>query len=141
MTCARVLFDAVVYENSAQNIVLNLGQLTFTRRKRFSAPETRLLEDLLCSLVYPLRNALLYHAALKAAFMCPLTGVNNRATMSTTFNREIEMARHQRALPGQIRRTQLRQTRGVSREAAIAQCNRGPRSLLIYPPAARNPLV
>ncbi len=70
-----------------------LGQLTFTRRKRFSAPETRLLEDLLCSLVYPLRNALLYHAALKAAFMDPLTGVNNRATMSTTFNREIEMAR------------------------------------------------
>lgn len=109
---ASVPFDAVAYENSAQGVVLSLGQaarhvcsyrlvvagqalgqLAFTRRKRFSEAETRLLEDLLCGLVYPLRNALLYHEALKAAFMCPLTGVNNRATMSTTFKREIEIAR------------------------------------------------
>ncbi|MCL5668541.1 MAG: diguanylate cyclase, partial [Gammaproteobacteria bacterium] len=107
-----VLVDAVAYESSAQGLVVHLGQaarhscsysltlageelgqLVFTRRRRFSAAETAQLEDLLCSLVYPLRNALLYHEALKAAFMCPLTGVNNRATMNPTLNREIEMAR------------------------------------------------
>ncbi|RJQ48639.1 MAG: GGDEF domain-containing protein [Gammaproteobacteria bacterium] len=109
---ASVPFDAVAYEHSARDIILSLGQtarhacsyrlmlageelgqLTFTRRRRFSASETLQLEDLLCSLVYPLRNALRYHEAVRAAFMCPLTGVNNRATMSVTFNREIEMAR------------------------------------------------
>ncbi|MCL4316321.1 MAG: hypothetical protein M1527_05715, partial [Gammaproteobacteria bacterium] len=104
-----VPFDAVAYENSAvvhlgqaarhscsYSLTLageELGQLVFTRRRHFSASETAQLEDLLCSLVYPLRNALLYHEALKAAFMYPLTGVNNRATMNPTLNREIEMAR------------------------------------------------
>ncbi len=114
---ASVPFDAVSYENRARDIVLNLGQaarhrcsyrlvlagvelgqLVFTRKSRFSAAEAGVLEDLLCSLLYPLRNALLYHEALKAAFMCPLTGVNNRTTMGAAFSREIEMARRH-ALP------------------------------------------
>ena len=70
-----------------------LGELTFTRKKRFSEAEIQLIESLLAGLVYPLRNALLYHDAVQAAFKDPLTGVNNRATMNTVLKREVEIAR------------------------------------------------
>lgn len=70
-----------------------LGELTVTRRKRFANSDTVLLERLLCSLIYPLRNALMYSEALRAAFIDPLTGVNNRTTMSAVVKREIELAR------------------------------------------------
>jgi diguanylate cyclase (GGDEF)-like protein len=71
----------------------SLGELTFTRKKRFSEAEIQLIEGLLTGLVYPLRNALLYHDALQAAFKDPLTGVNNRATMNVVLRREVEIAR------------------------------------------------
>ncbi len=71
----------------------SLGELTFTRKKRFSEAEIQLIEGLLAGLVYPLRNALLYHDAVQAAFKDPLTGVNNRATMSVVLRREVEIAR------------------------------------------------
>lgn len=71
----------------------SLGQLTITRKKKFDRQETMLFEHLLCSLVYPLRNALLYKGALTAALRDPLTGVNNRAAMNTAINREIDLAR------------------------------------------------
>lgn len=71
----------------------SLGELTFCRKKRFSARETLLIEQLLCSIVYPLRNALMYRHALQAALRDPLTGVNNRAAMEMTVNREIDLAR------------------------------------------------
>lgn len=70
-----------------------LGELVFTRKKRFTHHETATLENLICGLVYPLRNALLYAEAVRAAFIDPLTGMNNRATMDPTLQREIEMAR------------------------------------------------
>jgi diguanylate cyclase (GGDEF)-like protein len=70
-----------------------LGEITFTRKRKFSQDESQMLEGLLCGLVYPLRNALLYTQALKAAFCDPLTGINNRSTMSTTLKREVELAR------------------------------------------------
>jgi len=71
----------------------SLGELTFSRKKRFSARETLVIEQLLCSIVYPLRNAMMYRHALQAALRDPLTGVNNRAAMEITVNREIELAR------------------------------------------------
>ncbi len=71
----------------------SLGQMTITRKKKFSVQETILFEHLLCSLVYPLRNALLYKGALTAALQDPLTGANNRAAMNTTMVREIELSR------------------------------------------------
>ena len=46
-----------------------------------SEHEQQLLEVLLCALIYPLRNALLYEQALTQALKDPLTGVNNRASM------------------------------------------------------------
>ena len=70
-----------------------LGELTFTRKKRFSTRETLMIEHLLCSIVYPLRNALMYRHALEAALRDPLTGVNNRAAMEIAVNREIDLAR------------------------------------------------
>jgi len=71
----------------------SLGQLTLSRKKKFSDHETETLEYLLCGLVYPLRNALSYNAALIAAAKDPLTGINNRSAMNSTIIRETEMAR------------------------------------------------
>ncbi len=70
-----------------------LGQVTVTRRKKFTEDETLLLEHLLCCLVYPLRNAIMYKIALTAALRDPLTGVNNRTAMNSALIRETELAR------------------------------------------------
>lgn len=70
-----------------------LGQLSVTRRKKFTEDETILLEHLLCCLVYPLRNAIMYKIALTAALKDPLTGVNNRTAMNSALMRETELAR------------------------------------------------
>ena len=71
----------------------SLGQLTITRNRKFSANEILMFEYLLCSLVYPLRNAILYKNALIAALKDPLTGANNRNAMNSSMIREIELAR------------------------------------------------
>lgn len=70
----------------------NLGELVFMRRRKFSVAETQMMEHLLCSLVYPLRNALLYRDALQSANTDPLTGLNNRAALETALRREIDLA-------------------------------------------------
>jgi diguanylate cyclase (GGDEF)-like protein len=104
--------DSITFENKPNNIEVtfgtagrnscsyqlvvaaqSLGQLKLTRKKKFTGNETLLLEYLLCGLVYPLRNALSYTAALTAASMDPLTGVNNRSAMNSTIIRETELAR------------------------------------------------
>ena len=76
-----------------------LGELVITRRKKFTKAETALIENLLCGLVYPLRNALLYLKAIEAAHKDPLTGVNNRASMDEIIDREVNLSsRHQTPL-------------------------------------------
>jgi diguanylate cyclase (GGDEF)-like protein len=69
------------------------GEITLTRKRMFLPKETRLLETLLCALVYPLRNAVLYKRALETAFKDPVTGINNRAAMDTAIRREVELSR------------------------------------------------
>jgi len=59
----------------------SLGEVVFTRAQPLSEHDQELLEVLLCALIYPLRNALLYEQALTQALKDPLTGVNNRASM------------------------------------------------------------
>jgi diguanylate cyclase (GGDEF)-like protein len=59
----------------------------------FLPKETHLLETLLCALVYPLRNAILYKRALETAFKDPVTGISNRAAMDTVIRREVELSR------------------------------------------------
>jgi len=76
----------------------NLGELVFQRRRKFTMTETQLFEHLLCSLVYPLRNTLLYRDALQSANTDPLTGLNNRAALDTALRREIDLA-HRHGAP------------------------------------------
>jgi diguanylate cyclase (GGDEF)-like protein len=70
-----------------------LGELTFRRNQRFSEDELGQLESLLASLLFPLRNALLYRAALQTALRDPLTETGNRIAMEQTLKREIDLAR------------------------------------------------
>ena len=72
-----------------------LGNLTFRRSQKFNEAEIEVLERLLCSLLYPLRNALLYQDALQLAQKDPLTGICNRAALDEMMRREISHAQRQ----------------------------------------------
>ncbi len=69
-----------------------LGSVIITRKSRFSTAEQLCFETLLCSLVYPLRNAILYRQALETALKDPVSGTNNRTAMEATLNREVDLA-------------------------------------------------
>lgn len=105
-------FDGFTYRNNTHDIAIgfgkparhkcsyrlivgdeNLGEVTLSRRRKFQDRETSTVEHLLVGLVCPLRNALTYLSAVRAAQKDPLTGVNNRAAMDSSLAREIEMAR------------------------------------------------
>ncbi|VAW75252.1 DIGUANYLATE CYCLASE (FRAGMENT) [hydrothermal vent metagenome] len=70
-----------------------LGILTLYRHTDMDDAQTIKLEYLLSSLLYPLRNAILYLSALRTALKDPLTGVNNRTTFDKTLKREMDLAR------------------------------------------------
>ncbi len=70
----------------------SLGELVISRHNKFNKAEITLIESLLCGLVYPLRNALLYQKAIEAAHKDPLTGVNNRASMDEIIDREVNLS-------------------------------------------------
>jgi diguanylate cyclase (GGDEF)-like protein len=72
-----------------------MGELAFERDRRFSEDELAQLESLLASLLYPMRNALLYRTAMLSALRDPLTGAGNRKAMDQSLAREIEIARRQ----------------------------------------------
>lgn len=74
-----------------------LGDLTLTRRHKFTEKQISLLEDLLCQLVYPLRNCLLYKQALNSALLDDLTGLGNRAAYEKSLQREIDLAERQQS--------------------------------------------
>jgi diguanylate cyclase (GGDEF)-like protein len=69
-----------------------LGVLKLTRNHRFSEADLQLLEALLCCLIYPLKNATLFHQALKMAYTDPLTQTHNRASFNDSIKREISLA-------------------------------------------------
>ena len=73
----------------------NLGELRFTRNKRFSENEMQQLENFIYHLVYPLRNAIQYQKAVRSAQIDSLTGVNNRAAMDRCLDREVELCHRQ----------------------------------------------
>ncbi|MGD8559195.1 MAG: GGDEF domain-containing protein [Gammaproteobacteria bacterium] len=76
-----------------------LGILTLSRGQEFSGQDIEQLEQLISALHYPLRNALMYQDAVLAAHKDPLTGIGNRAAMTTTLYRQLELAfRHERSL-------------------------------------------
>ena len=70
-----------------------LGELTISRGHRFSEGELARLEFYLAILIYPLRNALLFHAAQAASRTDPLTGVNNRSAMEAALRHEVALAK------------------------------------------------
>lgn len=71
----------------------SLGKLSLSRGRRFSDDEIRLIEDLLCKLVYPLRNCQQYQQALDAAMTDKLTGMPNREAFDRHLDREIDLAK------------------------------------------------
>ncbi|UVH50718.1 GGDEF domain-containing protein [Pseudomonas sp. CBSPBW29] len=71
----------------------HLGELVFRRNQHFMEDELANLESLLATLLYPMRNALLYRAATRSALRDPLTETGNRIAMDQTLQREIDMAR------------------------------------------------
>lgn len=76
-----------------------LGEIIFSRSKRFVEAELITLEFLLGSLIYPLRNAVRYQTAMRLALLDPLTMLGNRAALNTALHRELQMAeRHQHEL-------------------------------------------
>ena len=76
-----------------------LGEMKFTRNKRFSEQEMEQLENFIYHLVYPLRNAIHYQKAVRAAQMDSLTGIYNRMAMDRALDREVELShRHDHLL-------------------------------------------
>ncbi|QPK65409.1 GGDEF domain-containing protein [Methylomonas sp. LL1] len=69
-----------------------LGELKLTRSQRFGKEELKMLESLLCCLIYPLRNATLFHQALQMAYTDPLTQTHNRTAFNDTLMREMKRA-------------------------------------------------
>lgn len=111
--CARhVTYDSYTYRNQVEGVEVatgvvtrhschyrlvaadeSLGELTLTRAQPFADREILELEDMLATLVYPLRNALLYQRALQSALKDPLTGLCNRSALDAALLREFNLAR------------------------------------------------
>ena len=104
--CEELGIDLAIEESQTHSCSYNLsiesevlGCIAFSRRKRFSPTEVEKIEYLLCSLVYPLRNTLMYQRAIKFAYRDALTGMQNRAAMENALPRELTLAhRHGQAL-------------------------------------------
>lgn len=75
---------------------ISLGSVRVCREIPFTKKEINSLENLLCALVYPLRNALSYKQAVELASRDPLTGVHNRMAMSSSLAREVDLAKRQK---------------------------------------------
>lgn len=73
----------------------SLGGVRVYREIPFADKEITSLENLLCALVYPLRNALTYKHAVELASRDPLTGVHNRVALSSSLQREVDLAQRQ----------------------------------------------
>ena len=69
-----------------------LGSMVIYRGRKYGESELVLLENLLCSLLYPLRNAIEFRKATMSAHFDPLTGVNNRSTFESALKREMHLA-------------------------------------------------
>lgn len=108
---ASLPFDGLRYRNEPMKLLLQidrlaantcsyrltienefLGEIIFGRRRRFSADELASLEHLLCSLLYPLRNALQYQRMVRCARLDPLTGLQNRVSFSGELERHVQLA-------------------------------------------------
>ena len=69
-----------------------LGEMVFSRARRFTQEELAVFEETLFGAVYPIRNALLYRQAMQEAMQDPLTGLFNRAALDRTLEQEVARA-------------------------------------------------
>jgi len=69
----------------------HLGELICTRAKPFGDLDLLTIESLAATLVYPLRNALMYQQAVSMALQDPLTGVGNRKALEQAITRETKL--------------------------------------------------
>lgn len=70
----------------------SLGELSFSRSKRFSEQELQRVEMLIGCLICPIRNARLYQEAIQSSLRDPLTNAGNRLALDNTLEREINLA-------------------------------------------------
>ena len=75
-----------------------LGELGVFSVKALSASQKKTVQALLAGLLYPLRNALMYHEAISASARDPLTGVNNRSSFRNVLDREVDLS-HRHGTP------------------------------------------
>ena len=93
---ALIEFGEVTSISFAYNLKVenqNLGEIILYGSRQIGTEKLAELEELLCALIYPLRNAFQYSIALKSAFLDPLTGLNNRAAMESFLSRELEICK------------------------------------------------
>lgn len=88
--------NACSYKLTVENETL--GEMILSRRRRFSTEELATFEHLLCSLLYPLRNALKYQRMVQCARLDPLTGLQNRISLDSELERHVQLA-HRHAAP------------------------------------------
>ncbi len=69
-----------------------LGEIEFTKSSPFSEGEKESIEQALKQLLYPLRNAISYHAVVIHSVTCPLTQLGNRSLFDQTICREMDLA-------------------------------------------------
>jgi len=70
-----------------------LGSIKLMSRQRFSESELLLIERSIACLLYPLKNSLQYLQALRSAHTDPLTGVLNRSTLESVFQKEAALTK------------------------------------------------
>lgn len=113
-----ISYDSLTYKHESQSVAVELGVLqkhrvaynlnyqgeylgniVFSRGRSFTEQELGDFESIIASLIFPLRNGLLYAAALQSALKDPLTGAGNRISMQQTLQRDIDTAqRHKQPL-------------------------------------------
>ena len=71
----------------------HLGSIKFSRRKRFIEEELAIIERLASTLVFPLRNALMYQSAVESALKDELTNCGNKRALDASLHREAELSR------------------------------------------------
>ena len=103
--------DSTSYQNTEQNLGYShgrkgshlcqyslelegqyLGNLICTRNRPFGDQDLLTIETLAASLVYPLRNGLMYLQALEMAMQDGLTGAGNRKALEKALTREQRLA-------------------------------------------------
>ncbi len=91
----ELLFNEAQKHSCSYNLTIeeqSLGEITFTAKKRFTTASLEKIENLLCHLVHPLRNSILYQKALKAAHNDALTGLKNRGALDKVLKREVDIS-------------------------------------------------